>query len=54
MLPDEETVLARLVAQWRKDPNTRANLNVISGDFVQKTDLVNDVLAMDATWPTAS
>jgi hypothetical protein len=53
MLPDEETVLARLVAQWRKDPTTRANLNVMSGDFVQETDLVDDVLAMDATWPTA-
>jgi hypothetical protein len=54
MLSDEETVLARLVAQWRKDPNTKANLNIISGDFVQETDLVHDVLAMDATWPTAS
>jgi hypothetical protein len=54
MLSDEETVLARLVAQWRKDANTKANLNVISGDFFQETDLVKDVMAMDETWPTAS
>jgi hypothetical protein len=54
MLPDEKTVLARLVAQWRKDANTQANLEVISGDFVQETDLVKDVLAMDATFPMAS
>jgi hypothetical protein len=54
MLPDEKTVLPQLVAQWRKDPNTKANLNVVSGDFLQKTDLVKDVLAMDATWPTGS
>ena len=53
MLPDEKTVLARLVAQWRKDPNTKANLEVVSGDFVQKTDLVSDVLAMDETSPKA-
>jgi hypothetical protein len=54
MLPDEKTVLPQLVAQWRKDPNTKANLNVVSGDFLQETDLVKDVLAMDATWPTGS
>jgi hypothetical protein len=54
MLPDQKTVLARLVAQWRKDPNTKANLNVVSGDFVQETDLVDEVLAMNETWPTAS
>jgi hypothetical protein len=54
MLRDQKTVLARLVAQWRKDPNTRANLEIISGDFVQETDLVEDVLAMNATWPTTS
>jgi hypothetical protein len=53
MLPDEKTVLARLVAQWRKDPKTQANLEVISGDFLQETDLVHDVLAMNETWPTA-
>jgi hypothetical protein len=53
MLPDEKTVLPQLVAQWRKDADTKANLNVVSGDFLQETDLVKDVLAMDATWPTA-
>jgi hypothetical protein len=54
MIPDEKAVLSKLVAQWRKDPNTKANLNVISGDFVQETDLVGDVMAMNETWPTAS
>jgi hypothetical protein len=54
MLTDEKTVLARLVAQWRKDHSTQATLNVVSGDFFQETDLVRDVLAMNETWPTAS
>jgi hypothetical protein len=54
MLPDEKTVLSELVAQWRKDPNTKANLNVVSGDFFQETDLVKDVIAMNETWPTGS
>jgi hypothetical protein len=54
MIPDEENVLSKLVAQWRKDPKTKANLNVISGDFLQETDLVDDVIAMDESWPTAS
>ncbi|HWC37912.1 MAG TPA: hypothetical protein VG476_05265 [Acidimicrobiales bacterium] len=54
MLPDEKTVLAELVDQWRKDNSTKANLNVVSGDFFQETDLVRDVMAMDASWPTAS
>jgi hypothetical protein len=51
MLPSQKTVLSRLVAQWRKDPKTRANLNVVSGDFIQETKLVKDVMAMDASWP---
>jgi len=53
MLHDEKTVLARLVAQWRNDPNTKANLSVVSGDFFQETDLVGDVIAMNETWPKA-
>jgi hypothetical protein len=53
MLSDQKTVLPQLVAQWRKDPSTKANLNIVSGDFFQETDLVEDVVAMDATWPTA-
>jgi hypothetical protein len=53
MLRDQKTVLARLVAQWRKDPNTKSNLSVISGDFFQETDLVDNVMAMNATWPAA-
>ena len=53
MLHDEKTVLARLVAQWRNDPNTKANLSVVSGDFLQETDLVGDVIAMNETWPKA-
>jgi hypothetical protein len=54
MIPDEKNVLSKLVAQWRKDSKTKANLNVISGDFLQETDLVDDVIAMNETWPTAS
>lgn len=54
MLPDQKTVLPQLVSQWRKDRNTQANLNVMSGDFFQETPLVKDVLAMNETWPTAS
>jgi hypothetical protein len=51
MLPGQKAVLSRLVAQWRKDPKTKANLNVVSGDFIQETKLVKDVIAMDSTWP---
>jgi hypothetical protein len=54
MLGDQKKVLSELVAQWRKDPNTKAKLNIASGDFFQETALVKDVLAMNATWPTAS
>ncbi len=53
MLPDEKNVLSKLVSQWRKDPKTKANLNVVSGDFLQETDLVSDVKDMNETWPTA-
>jgi hypothetical protein len=51
MLPSQKTVLSRLVAQWLKDSKTKANLNVVSGDFIQETHLVKDVMAMNATWP---
>jgi hypothetical protein len=54
MLPDEKKVLSELNGQWRKDPKTKANLNVVSGDFVQETDLVDDVMDMNETWPKAS
>lgn len=47
MIPDEKEVLAALYRQWGNDPSTHANLNIVSGDFVQETDLVKDVLAMD-------
>jgi hypothetical protein len=54
MFSDEKSVLPQLVSQWRKDANTKANLNVVSGDFFQKTDLVEDVMDMNATSPKAS
>lgn len=44
-------VLAALYQQWLSDPATRAHVNIISGDFVEDTDLVQDVIAMDESWP---
>lgn len=51
MVPDEREVLDALYQQWQTDPATKANLNIISGDFVQDTDLFRDVILMDASWP---
>jgi hypothetical protein len=50
-LPADEAVLAALYERWQTDKATRENLNVVSGDFIEETDLVEDVIAMDSRWP---
>jgi hypothetical protein len=47
MLPDEKEVLAALFDQWQTDSATRQNLNIVSADFVEQTELVKDVLIMN-------
>jgi hypothetical protein len=51
MVSAERQVLTALYQQWQTDPGTKANLNVVSGDFVQNTDLYKDVIAMDESLP---
>lgn len=54
MLPDERTVLAAVYDAWSTSADqARQNLNLISGDFVQDTDLFTDVIAMDQSLPVA-
>ncbi|MGH2884198.1 MAG: hypothetical protein ACRDPA_16150, partial [Solirubrobacteraceae bacterium] len=52
-LPADKAVLDALYRQWQTDKATRDNLNIISGDFVDQTDLVKDAIAMDASLPVA-
>ncbi len=47
-LSEDRTVLAAVYDQWLNDPDIRKNLNIVSGDFVEETDLVKDVIAMDS------
>jgi Fibronectin type III domain len=51
-LAEQEKVLARLYQQWLSDPDTQANLNLVSGDFVQDSQLVKDAIEMDGPGPT--
>jgi hypothetical protein len=46
-LAQQEPALAALYQQWQTDPATKANVNVIAGDFVQDSALVKDAIAMD-------
>jgi hypothetical protein len=53
MLGDQAQVLAALYEQWQTDRDTKANLNIVSGDFVQRSDIYKDVIAMDETFTPA-
>ncbi len=46
-LAEQEKVLAALYQEWQTDPTIKANVNIVSGDFVQSSALVKDVIAMD-------
>jgi hypothetical protein len=50
-LDADRTVLAALYDQWQTNPAIQAHLNIVAGDFVEETDLVKDVLAMDESFP---
>ena len=52
MVPADRAALGALYGHWQTDPAIRANLNIISGDFVQNTNLYRDVITMDASFPT--
>ena len=47
MIPDEAKVLQKLYDQWQTDPSTKQNVNVIAGDYVEATYLVQDAIAMN-------
>ncbi len=53
-LDADRQVLASLYQQWQTDRDTQDNLNIISGDYVQETDLVKDVIAMNETLPAVA
>jgi hypothetical protein len=51
-LASEDKVLATLYHDWWQNiPQVHDNINIISGDFVQQSDIVTDALAMDETYP---
>jgi hypothetical protein len=47
MLSGEQEVLAALYNQYLTDAPTRQNLNIVEADFVDQTDLMDDVRTMD-------
>ena len=57
MVRDEIVVLTDLVDQWYvggRYPgghNTKNSMNIVAGDFVQETELVEDTLFIDASQP---
>ncbi len=53
-LEAERQVLPALYQQWQTDADTRDYLNIVSGDFVEETDLVTYVIAMNQSWPAHS
>jgi hypothetical protein len=51
-LTQENKVLTSLYQDWWPTFDAvKANVNIISGDFVQDSDLVKDAIAMDETYP---
>jgi hypothetical protein len=46
-LVEQENALAALYQEWHTNPNIKANVNIVSGDFVQDSALFRDVIAMD-------
>lgn len=53
-LTEQENVLSALYQQWLKDRITQTNLNIVSGDFVQDSNLVKDAIAMDGAGPVTA
>jgi len=47
MIDAESEVLTALRNAWLAEPSVRQNLNVVAGDFIEYTDLFQDVIAMD-------
>jgi hypothetical protein len=50
-LQQQESVLSALYQRWLGYSPTRTNLNIVSGDFVQDSNLVKDAIAMDGGGP---